>query len=50
MFDDYEKMANEKSEAQYTDENHESRRVRVRKRHYIDGDVEEVVRKRKVQD
>ena len=44
MFDDYEKMANEKSEAQYSDEieNPESRRVRVRKRQYNDGDSEEV--------
>lgn len=40
MFDDYEKKANEKSEAQYTDE---SRRLRVRKRHHNDGDAEEVV-------
>ncbi|KAL4104816.1 hypothetical protein QTP88_020092 [Uroleucon formosanum] len=39
-FDDYERKANMKTDAQYTDE---SSRVRVRKRYSDDGDGEEVV-------
>lgn len=40
MFDDYERKANEKTDAQYSDE---TKRRHVRKRHHDDGDAEEIV-------
>lgn len=40
LFDEYEERANEKVEAQYSDD---CNRLRKRKRHHADGDAEEVV-------
>lgn len=40
LFDEYEEKANEKVEAQYSDD---CNRLRKRKRHHADGDAEEVV-------